>query len=169
MKRVLISLLLLVPWPALAADVDHRRAIDEQVWRPFLRALLDLDVAAYFDVHSRDVVRVDRARARVSDRTTYEAEVSEGFRRAAEAKAAGTRADIELRFTERLSGTQAAYEVGYYRMRLTLPNGTEVLQTSNFHVTLRQEGGRWKILTDSSVPVPDLDEAAFQAAQRLGQ
>lgn len=168
MKLALFCLLLTMPWTALAADDGHRRTIDEQVWRPFLRALVDLDVAGYFDVHSRDIVRVDRARARVSDRASYESEVSEGFRRAAEAKAAGTRADVELRFTERLSSAHAAYEVGYYRMRLALPNGSEIVQTSNFHVTLRREDGRWKILTDSSIPTPELDDATFQAARPLG-
>jgi ketosteroid isomerase-like protein len=168
MKFLLLCLLALSASAARAATGDAQDEIDAQVWRPFIQAQLSLDHAAYFGLHSRDVVRVERNTGRVQGYAAYAEQVVQGFRQAAEAIKSGAKAEIDMRFTERAASGDLAYEVGYYKTRLTLPTNKQTLYYSQFHVALRKENGRWKILTDSSLPMPGMEEAEFQTGRVIG-
>lgn len=75
---------------------------------------------------------------------------------------------FELRFTERISSGNLAYEVGYFKNESTIPSGEKRSSYGKFHVTLRKEIGHWKILVDSdSNEGGTITEEMFQAASPL--
>jgi hypothetical protein len=67
---------------------------------------------------------------------------------------------IELRFTQRIAGEGSAFEVGYYKVTM---NDTQTLY-GKFHVLLRTEGGRWKIVMDA-----DANEKAMESTFQSGK
>lgn len=165
MKNTCLTLLLaLTAALPLPAAPDDQRAIDEQVWEPFTRAVLAHDLDGFFAVHSPEVIRVEgRGGGRVSGVEAYRATLQTHWSRS---PAAGE--TFELRFTRRLSDGRSAFETGYFRGQARRSNGELRTYYGAFVVTLRREGERWKILVDAdSIDGRTVTEEMFQAAQPL--
>ncbi len=64
----------------------------------------------------------------------------------------GDRIDLEFRFTQRILGDGVASERGMFRMAVTPAAGAPRQRFGRFHVFLRVEDGRWRILTDYDEP-----------------
>jgi ketosteroid isomerase-like protein len=64
-------------------------------------------------------------------------------------KAAGNKRTLELRFSERISDSNKAIEVGIYKGTFTNSKGETHTYYGRFHVVLRKEGETWKILVDT--------------------
>lgn len=140
--------------------------INNQVWKPFTQALLNRDAAAFIGLHSKDVIRVERNGNRIINFFEYkkDMEASWPVRKESAAKDQIKRT-FELRFTERVSNGELAYEVGYFKNESINPAGEKRSSYGNFHVTLRKENGTWKILVDSDSNLGGaITEEMFQAA-----
>ncbi len=148
MKKILLICLAYLPF-VLHAQNDQKE-INDQVWKPFTKAIMEQDVAAFVTLHSNDMIRVDRNSKRVMDLSEYHKNMENGWPAWKESLATNNvKYSFELRFTERISNNGLAYEVGYFKNESLYPSGEKQVGYGAFHVTLRKEEGTWKILVDS--------------------
>jgi ketosteroid isomerase-like protein len=169
MNRVLI-LFVLVTTITAAAGQNVQKEIDEQVWKPFTKAIMNQDVKEFVSVHSSDLVRAERNSKRVLN--------LEEYRKNMETSWPGWKESIrknkdtyvfELRFTERINNSNQAFEVGYFKNESTNANGEKKIYYGKFQVALRKENGIWKILVDSdSNEGGNITEQDFLAAKPIG-
>jgi ketosteroid isomerase-like protein len=144
---------------------DFQKEINDQVWKPFIKSFNSLDTDGFMAVHSKDVVRSPRDSKILLNWDEYYKLHQESDKR--EKKGGATRT-IDLRFSERISNSRQAIDIGIYRATVTTKDGKSASYTyyGRFHVVLRKESGTWKILvdTDSSSGVTDQD---FKAASPM--
>ena len=143
--------------------------INEQVWKPFCEGLSTLDTTRYLSVHSRHLIRAEIGNKKIYGYDQYSNNTRHGFEQALKSKHTSPEVQfsVELRFLDRISSNDRAYEVGYFKSTLSFPDGRTHVYYSPFYVALIREGGRWKIRTDSSLPLPQLTEEEFKKAQPL--
>jgi ketosteroid isomerase-like protein len=145
-KLLLLGLLLTAAISGKAQTGSAQQAINEQVWRPFITAYNALDADAFMAVHTSDVLRIIRDSDKILAGNAYRQDME---RNTAGARQRGSRRQIELRFTERFAQGNHAFETGYYKV-VTRYSETEQYEFyGKFHVVLRKENGRWKIMLDS--------------------
>ncbi|WKZ60055.1 MAG: nuclear transport factor 2 family protein [Cyclobacteriaceae bacterium] len=146
-----------------------QQEINEQVWKPFTKAIMNQDVATFASLHSTDLVRAERNSGKILDLTEYQKNMEAGWPGWKESLAKN-KIDytFELRFTERISNGNLAYEVGYFKNESVSATGEKRIGYGQFHVTLRKENGIWKILVDSDSNLGGtITEEMFQAAKPL--
>jgi ketosteroid isomerase-like protein len=163
---VLLSLCL----PTLCfSQNSYTSEIDQQVWKPFTKAIITQDAAAFIALHSKDVMRVEIDEKRVLNYDTYKANMESSWPTwAAYNKANSVRYTFELRFSQRMSSANQAFEIGYFRNESINANGEKSISYGQFHVALRKEAGTWKILVDSDSNLNDsITEQIFQAAKPI--
>ena len=165
MKHLTAVLLWLTASTATLAQPDAQRLINEQVWRPFIQAYENSDAEAFLDVHAGDVIRILRDSKEILPRAIY----AENLRQNMAGNARGDmQRDIELRFTERFADGDLAFEAGYYRVITSFGADEQYTYYGRFHVVLRRENGRWKILLDSDTNDGGrIGAADFQQAQPM--
>ena len=149
----------------IAAAQTMQHQINEQVWRPFIKAYNEKDTYAFLAVHSKDVIRSPRDANKVMNFTEYASEL-----RAinADLKAKGITPNLELRFTERIASNDQAIEVGIYKGTITGPDGKSMSFYGRFHVALRKEAGVWKILVDTDYSENNtIGQTQFEAAKPM--
>ncbi len=161
-----LSIVLLIK---TAAAQNTQTEINEQIWKPFCKGLLNLDSIQYLSVHSNELIRVERSNQKIYNYHVYSQNTVRGFAVAStnKNKFPDTRFNVELRFLHRVATGAHAYEIGYFKSTLAFPDGRQQVYYSRFHVSLRKEEGVWKIFTDSSLPLPALTEEEFLKAQPL--
>lgn len=123
--------------------------INNQVWKPFTKAIMTQDVAAFIAVHSKDVVRAELNGNRVLSYEQYLAGMEKswpGWKESVQNNS--TQYTFELRFLQRISNGVQAYEVGYFKNE-SITAGQKQVSYGKFQVALRKENGFWKILVDS--------------------
>lgn len=148
MKKVLILFCALICFSVQAQN--DQKDINEQVWKPFTKAIMTQDVEGFVKVHSKDLIRAERNSKRVLNFEEYQKRMLESWPQWKENNAKNNlQYQFELRFTERNSNGTVAYEVGYFRNLTTKPNGETRTGFGKFQVALRRENGVWKILVDS--------------------
>jgi ketosteroid isomerase-like protein len=98
------------------------------------------------NLHSKDVVRSPRNAKQVWNWETYLQETIAADEQDIREK---RKRQLELRFTERINNATQAVEVGIYKTTYQLANGETQIFYGRFHVVLRQEEGKWKILVDT--------------------
>jgi ketosteroid isomerase-like protein len=128
---------------------NDQAGINTQVWKPFTRAIMSQDVSAFIALHSKDVVRAELNGNRVLSYTDYLAGMEKswpGWKESIQKN--NTQYIFELRFLQRISNGNLAYEVGYFK-NLSITNGQKRESYGKFQVALRKENGVWKILVDS--------------------
>ncbi|HEY5826495.1 MAG TPA: hypothetical protein VIT44_19125 [Cyclobacteriaceae bacterium] len=167
MKRQLLPLLL-VTLISATAQTDQTE-INEQVWKPFTKAIISQDVEKFISVHSKDVVRAERNSKKVLSYDQYKNEMLASWPKW---KASNTSDNVkytfELRFLERISNGTQAFEVGYFKNETVKPTGEKEIYYGKFQVALRKENGIWKILVDSdSNGEGAITEKDFLAAKPL--
>lgn len=145
---------------------DHQKEINEQVWKPFLKASSEFDGEAFMSVQSKDLVQASLESGRVLNYQQYEQNIVPNFKRIrSEAKVKRT---TEMRFTERIANHQFAYERGYFKSVTVRANGETRTGYSEFYMVLRKENGQWKIFVDSDSSLGGIiTEEMFQAARPL--
>ena len=140
-----------------------QKEINEQVWKPFIKAFNNDDNEAFKAVHSREVIRVIQDDDRLLVYDEYFKKVPDSVK----AKWSDWKKNIELRFIQRLASKDRAFEVGYYKSTSTnVVSGEKRSGYGKFHVLLRKENGVWKILMDADAN-EKTDEAIFLSAQPL--
>jgi ketosteroid isomerase-like protein len=144
---------------------NTQQEINDQVWKPFIQSFNDRDTKGFMAVHSKDVVRAARDGKSVMNWNEYYKQMESGDQRA---KAAGSKRQLELRFTERIANKDQAVEVGIYKTTNISPDGIAKSFYGRFHVVLRKENGAWKILVDTdSSEGGSISEEDFLAAAAI--
>ena len=160
-KKTVIIVLMIAIHGACAAQADNlQKQINEQVWKPFIKAFNERDTDAFMAVHSKDMSRVIQDGKSIYGYEKYYQENKDGNERG---KQSGRKHNIELRFTQRIAGNDRAFEVGYYKTTNVQPNGESRSFYGKFHVLMRKENGVWKILMDADAQ-EKTDEEVFRSA-----
>jgi ketosteroid isomerase-like protein len=124
--------------------------INNQVWKPFTKAIMTQDVAAFIAVHSKDVVRAELTDNQIQNYTEYQAAMEKswpGWKESIQKN--NSKYTFELRFLQRISNGLLAYEIGYFKNESINAKGEKRMYFGKFNVALRKESGIWKILVDS--------------------
>lgn len=147
MNRLVIIFILTIGLTASAQQ--DQTDINNQVWKPFTKAIMTQDVAGFIAVHSKDVLRAELNDGNIMDYATYLAGMEKSWPGWKESnKKNNVQYTFELRFLQRISNGTQAYEVGYFKNE-TIIAGQKRVSYGKFQVALRKENGTWKILVDS--------------------
>ena len=128
-----------------AAQNDLQIEIERDVWNPLFKASNLFDAEGFLSVQSRDLVRISLDLKEIYGLDRYRREITVGFKRA---KDRGIVRISEARFLDRNASGEHAYETGYFRSEVTMPNGEKRVRFSKFEFVLRKENGKWRILVD---------------------
>lgn len=147
MKKIIIIMQILFSGFLLfSQDSKITKEINDQVWTVFIRSFSNGDDELFKSVHSKDIVRVMQDDGQIQDYDLYFTKIPDSIK----AKWGNWRKSIELRFTQRISSADNAFEVGYYKTTSTnVQTGEQRKSFGRFHVLLRKENGTWKIVMDA--------------------
>jgi len=158
-----ICLILLFANPAFSQTGNLQKEINEQVWKPFIKAFNNHDDEAFSAVHSKEVIRVSQDDNQIIGYAEYFKKVPDSVK----LKWKDWKRNIELRFLQRIASGEKAFEVGYYKSSNTnTVTGEKRTGYGKFHVLLRKENGTWKILMDADAN-ENTDEAVFSKAMPM--
>lgn len=144
MKYALWVVLMLATEYLLAQEIQ--REINDQVWKPFIETFNERNTTGFMAVHSKEAIRSPRDSKVVWNYDEYYEQQRKGDERG---KTGDSKRELELRFSERIAGPNAAVEVGVYKTTITPQKGTPRSFYGRFHVVLRKENNVWKILVDT--------------------
>ncbi len=164
MKTVLwICLILVFANSAFSQTGNLQKEINEQVWKPFIKAFNNNDNEAFSAVHSKEVIRVSQDDNQIIGYAEYFKKVPDSVK----TKWKDWKRDIELRFLQRIASGDKAFEVGYYKSSSTnTVTGEKRTGYGKFHVLLKKENGSWKILMDADAN-EKTDEVVFMTARPM--
>ena len=149
---------------AQSQDNQSIQSINEDVWAHFYTAFETNDSESMAMIHSRDLVRVTGNNNRIRDYESAIESYKNSFSNATENAVSN---QIELRFFERIIGAERASERGYYKLTRT-KDGEQKSYYGQFHVLLKLEDGKWRILMDyDSNPNDSYGEEEFQEAYAI--
>jgi len=153
------------PAPGPAAP-ELLRALDREVWDPFVAAFAAGRVEDYIALHSRSLMRVIADAKRIESHDQLAAAARAIFKSRAER---GTKMALRFRFTERIASAESASERGIFEFVATPAAGEARRAYGRFHVLSRREDGRWKIIADyDSNEGGRVGAADFEAAHAPG-
>lgn len=162
-KISFITLLLLCGLSVFSQSDSLQKQINEQVWKPFIKAINSGDNDALSEVHSKEVARVMQDDGKIIGYSEYFKKIPDSIK----AKWSDWKSNIELRFLQRIASADKAFEIGYYKTTSTnSKTGEKRTGYGKFHVLLRKESGTWKILMDADAN-EKTDEAVFIKAQPM--
>lgn len=132
-----------IKMPSDAASLERLRAINRDVWQPFVTAYAAGNAEQYMALHTADFIRatIDETK----DLATYRADSQRHFEYNSQNN---SRCEIAFSFFERTTGATSASERGIYRYTLIASDGARTPYYGRFHVIHRLENGRWKIAVD---------------------
>lgn len=166
-KSILSGVFLMIS--LVGVSQNAKQEINEQVWKPFIKTLLSHDVEGFMNMHSKDVMHVERDHGHILNFDQYKKDLNmswPAWKQSMEVEK--TTIDFELRFLERISNGDQAFEVGYFKNETTNANGEKRIGYGQFHVALRKENGIWKILVNAdSNNNRTITEEMFQAAKPM--
>lgn len=169
MIRKILTLALLIAFGISAHAQTDQQTINQQVWIPFTKAIMTQDIETFIQLHSKDVIRVERDSKQIMNYEKYASDLQKSWPAWKESQSVEkTRYTFELRFLERISNGDQAFEVGYFKNELVNAKGEKFVSFGQFHVALRKENGVWKILVDSdSDNNRSITEAMFLSAKPM--
>jgi ketosteroid isomerase-like protein len=158
-----ICLFLLICNLSFSQSDSLQEQINDQVWKPFIKAINSGDNEGLSAVHSKDVARVIQDDNRIIGYGEYFKKIPDSIK----AKWKDWKSQIELRFLQRIAAYDKAFETGYYKTTSTnTATGEKRTSYGKFHVLLRKENGVWKILMDADAN-EKTDEAVFMTAKPM--
>lgn len=165
MRRIIYTLLC-IHTAVLSFGQDIEKEINEQVWKPFLKASTEFDGDGFMALQSKDLIRISLDRKDIHGYARYEEGIIPGFKRV---KSEGkVRRTTEVRFIDRILSNDFAYETGYFKSRTTLANGQLRVSYTKFFFILRKENNAWRILVDSDTSEGGLiTEEMFMEAKAI--
>ena len=140
-----------------------QKEINQQVWKPFIKSFNEMDTDGFMAVHSKEMSRVIQDGKSIYG---YEKYYQENKNWNESSKKAARKHSIELRFIQRIAGNDRAFEVGYYKTTSIQANGEARSFFGKFHVLMRKENGKWKILMDADAN-ETTNETIFLTAQPM--
>jgi uncharacterized protein (TIGR02246 family) len=163
MKQIFFVLMLL-----FSASVNGQNATEEinkQVWKVFIEGYNSFDTEKFMSVYAKDVIRVPLDEKKIFNFTEYKRNIN---RENQFNKNYRIKANIELRFLERIYNGDLAFEKGILKISLTDNNGQPATIYSKFQVALKKEDGAWRIKYDSDTTEGGkVSEKDFLSAQPL--
>jgi ketosteroid isomerase-like protein len=148
------------------ADPELLRALDREIWDPFVAAYAAGRADDYIALHSRSLVRVLGNAKRIDPYGEWAAATRAMFKSFADK---GTKVGIRFRLTERIANGESASERGVFEFTMTPAGGEARRFYGRFHVLSRREEGRWKIIADyDSNEGGRVGVADFEAAHAPG-
>jgi len=145
---------------------DYQKEINEQLWKPFLKASNEFEGDAFISFNSKDLTRIAIDQKIIEDYDQYAKGIIPNFKRLKDEGKVSRKA--EMRFITRISTADKAYETGYFKSVTKLANGEIRTRYSQFYMVLRKENGSWKILVDSDTNAGgSITEEMFLNAQLL--
>jgi ketosteroid isomerase-like protein len=168
MRKTLL-MIAITAFSGAAKGQSDQQAINDQVWKPFTKAIMAQDVETFIQLHSKEVMRVERNSKQVMNYEQYQDGMEKSWPGWKRSIATNKETYVfELRFLERVSNGEQAFEVGYFKNETINAKGEKHLSFGQFHVALRKESGVWKILVDSdSNNNRSITEQMFLAAQPM--
>lgn len=145
LKLIFPAGLLLISFVSVAQSASVTSEINEQVWKPFIKAYNNYDDEGFAAVHSKEMVRVIQDDKKIMDYEEYLGDRSNKDNDGV----VKPRRTIELRFIQRINNGDNAFEIGYFKGIYTYPNGSTKKFYGKFHVLLKKENGTWKIWMDA--------------------
>ena len=147
MKKIIMTTLILFHGLLLYSQNNKiTKEINEQVWKIFIQSFSNGDDVLFRSVHSKDVVRVLQDDGQIQDYDLYFKKIPDSVK----AEWGNWKKSIDLRFTQRISNEDNAFEVGYYKTTSTnTQTGEQRKSFGRFHVLLRKENGKWRIVMDA--------------------
>ena len=163
-KHLAVLIISMLAFFNLSAQKDSlQKQINEQVWKPFISSFSSGDDETFKSVHSTDVTRVLQDNNQIQGYAEYFKKIPDSIK----AKWGNWKKSIELRFVQRIANNGKAFEVGYYKSTSTnTTTGESRTGYGKFHVLLRKENGRWKILMDADAH-EKTDEKIFQTGKAM--
>ena len=119
--------------------------LNRDIWRPFVAAYAALDLEAFRDIHSPDLVRVQVGSAWIGGRDEYIADTAPRFEKA---RTLGDRFRISFRFDDRIIAAALAYERGVFELTIERPNDPDITFHGRFDTVSRREDGVWRFILD---------------------
>jgi hypothetical protein len=137
--------------------------INREIWTPFMEGVrTDVD-SLYLRVRSRDYVRVQEDGRLI---LTYHDYVDDTRQMMARYREQGTRIAIDVRFEERITDGQTAFERGISRIVFSYSDGRTRTFFSRFRTISRKEGETWRVLSDTPA-LDSVGEVEFRTAKAL--
>lgn len=141
-KFSLIILLFSVTFGFTQDSQTIQKEINQNLWKPFKAAFETLDGPALNALYAKQVLRV----------TPNGIDTKNDFREAnlkrfEENRKTETKVQLDFWFDSRNTNSDTSYEVGFYRMELTNPDGVNTIY-GQFHIVLKKEDDTWKITQD---------------------
>lgn len=164
MKKWLLIFFVVAAFVARAQDQGELKLINAQVWDPYVKAYNDYRTKEFMKLHTDDVVRISRSGGLIMVGNEYR---KSQFRSNSIALSRDIERTLELRFLDRLVHHEIAYEVGYYKLMVSRPDGRGSTIYGRFHAILKKLDGEWKIYIGSDEQLPELSEEEFLAAKSL--
>jgi len=160
-KIFIITIILFISCTMHSQENKFTKEINEQVWMPFIKGFSEGNDELLRSVHSKDLIRVMQDDRQIIGYDKYFKTVPDSVKK----KWREWKKSIELRFSQRIASEDKAFEVGYYKSTSTnTKTGEQRSGIGKFHVLLRKENGRWKILMDADASEGASEESFSKAA-----
>lgn len=150
-------------WGQNPTNSAFLKEINEQIWQPFSEAYATNNAQQYIGLHSKDFIRTTGGSWKsITDWQSFQKNTLRNFAN----HKPNEKNNINFRFLERISDGQKASERGIYEVIRTNEKGDTIgAFYGKFHVFMRKESERWKILIDyDSDEGNTINEASFKAA-----
>ncbi len=162
---VLVIIIFLFSNFTFAQNEAILKAIDRDVWYPFMESYAAQDAYAFMAIHTEDVIRISRDGKRIQVGEEYAESMQRNTKNNKEKQRQRT---IEFSFLERIAREDIAFEVGYYKVISHEPGKKPKTYIGKFQVILKKTDGKWKIFVDSDTSNKDsFTEADFQTGDIL--
>jgi hypothetical protein len=147
------------------ADPAVLKSIDQEIWLPFIKAFATGNADEYIGLHSKNLIRPMGDAKRIEPYDRWTGGTRGMFKSFAER---GTKVAIEFRFLERFANEDTASERGIFEFSMTNAKGETQKSYGKFHVILKKEDGKWKILMDyDSSEGRTINAESFKAAHAM--
>ena len=148
MRNMILSLscLLILLTSSYAQDDAVQKAINEDVWKPFMESYAALDTDAFMAVHTDDVIRISRDGKNIRQGAEYAESMKKNNDRS---KKGNSKRTISFSFLERFATGDLAFEVGYYKVGILQEGEPTRYFYGKFQVVLKKVEGKWKLFVDS--------------------
>ncbi len=141
-KFTLLILLFSVAFVSAQNAQEIQKEINQTLWKPFKAAFENINGPALNDLYANQVLRV------TPNGIDTENKFKEGnLKRFEDNKNSQTSIQLDFWFDSRHTNSDTSYEVGFYKMQLTNPEGENTIY-GQFHIVLKKEDGAWKITQD---------------------
>ena len=122
---------------------DIQKEIDNTLWKFFQKAFQTLDGDALNTLYASDVLRVTPNG--IDTQNSFKATNLERFNAN---RKNGDSIDLDWWWDDRKTTEDTSYEVGFYRIAFTSPQGETQYSYGQFHIVLKKIDGLWKITQD---------------------